>query len=183
MGDQTGVGGPTMPSVPTPPDPSTTDIAGGTGGAYPPGGDPMTAGGTVPNGPGLAPPQPPPLPVARPQIAIPPNAAPTAGDTPPGAPLSLAPTNPGPAEILGCRLRLVARSASIRTWPKEISSGIGGAFTAAGNSRGKSPFQAFASGAGAGIEGSDKKNKQLTDEQSKYLTQAIAAAKAATSAL
>jgi len=58
---------------------------------------------------------------------------------------------------------------------RSIVSGLGAGLTAAGNSAGKSPFQAFASGAGAGIEGSDKSTDKTYDQKIKYLQAAVAA--------
>lgn len=172
------------PPLPFPPgaDPMT---AGGTppngpGLPMPPGSDPMTAGGTPPNGPGLPPSPPPPLPVARPMM--PPNAAPTAGALPPSPPMSLAPTGaaaPPVAAPMRPGETALGRALGINpNQAKEVASGMGAGLTAAGNSRGKSKFQAFSSGAGASIEGADKRSDKTEDKQSKYLTQAIAAANA-----
>jgi hypothetical protein len=89
---------------------------------------------------------------------------------PPGAPMSLAP--PDAASPIGRSLGLDANQA------RQLRSSLGAAFTAAGNSAGKSPFQAFASGAGAGIEGGDKADDKIQKQQTDYLKQAIAAAQA-----
>lgn len=159
------------------------DVPNGPGLPYAPGSDPMTAGGAPPNGPGLSPPQVP-MPMERPPnlgagpAALPPAAMPTSGTgMPPGPPTSLAPAIPGDSLLpgqtaLGRALGLDPRSNSF----KEGVSGLGAGLTAAGNSRGKSPFQALASGAGATIEGSDKRADKTTEQQSKYLKDAIAAA-------
>ena len=57
---------------------------------------------------------------------------------------------------------------------KSVFSGIGAGLTAAGNSAGKSPFQAFASGAGASLEGSEKSTDKTYDQKIKYLQAAVA---------
>lgn len=57
----------------------------------------------------------------------------------------------------------------------QIRGALGAGFKAAGNSSGKSPMQAFASGAGEGIEGGSKSDDKTTEQQDKYLGRKIAA--------
>lgn len=182
----------TGPDLPYPPgvDPMTAggQPPNGPGLPYAPGTDPMTAGGAPPNGPGLPPP---PLPVARPpganappQLGPPPPlpppgngtngvgpglgvAAPPAGfSAPSGAPAT------GGAGFIGRALGLDANKE------RSMFGSIGAGLTAAGNSKGKAKGQAFASGAGASIEGGLKTDKETTDQQSKYLNDAIKAKQA-----
>lgn len=65
--------------------------------------------------------------------------------------------------------------------PNRERSALGGlaaGLTAAGNSAGKSKFQAFASGAGATLGGQQTADDKTEDKQRKYLDQAISAMKA-----
>jgi hypothetical protein len=57
----------------------------------------------------------------------------------------------------------------------QIRGALGAGFKAAGNSSGKSPMQAFASGAGEGMEGGSKSDDKTTEQQDKYLGRKIAA--------
>lgn len=158
---------------------------------YPAGGDPMTAGGPTPNGPGL-PPAPPPVP------GNPPPPPPAPGPTPPpppapGGPVSLAPPPPPPGPptslapppaaapyklgdqtSLGRALGIDPKSTAFN----QLVSGAGGALTAAGNSKGKSPFQALTSGGGAALEAGEKTRHADVKDAQGYLTQAIASKKA-----
>lgn len=167
----------------------------------PMGGDPMAAGGITPNGPGLPPPPDPtggvapppiPLPTARPpeapQLAdagagVPPPVPPAGAGMPPappslpGAPMSLAPPG-GAAENPMLRSlggpatpEMAARANATRG----MIGGIGAALTAAGNSAGKSPGQAFFGGAGAGMEGGQKATDKGYDQRLKSLQLAVAA--------
>lgn len=208
---QTGADAPSLaPSMPTPPN-QTTPMGDQTGinpmtapPPFPPGGDPMAAGGPVPNGPGLpsAPPYPPgtdpmtaggptpngpglppniPLPAPRPAGAngaatLPPAAAPTAGaGIPPNPPPVIAapPPTSGPQAkgIIGRALGLDPnREAQVR-------GSLGAGLKAAGENANKPGLAAFAGSMGSGIEGGKGADDKTTDQQSKYLTQAIAAAK------
>lgn len=59
-----------------------------------------------------------------------------------------------------------------------MGAALGKGFTAAGNSAGKSKFQALASGAGAGLEGATAEQHQNTKDAQSYMAQALAAQKA-----
>lgn len=110
----------------------------------------------------------PPVPIVPPGggPGLPPGASSTEGM---GAPPS---SGPGPQArgILGRALGLDPNTE------RRLSGGLAAGFKAAGNSSGKSPFQALASGAGATLEGGDQADDKTTDKQSKYLDQAIKAA-------
>lgn len=56
-----------------------------------------------------------------------------------------------------------------------VAAGLGAGLTAAGNSRGQSPFQAFAGGAGATLTGQVKDQHDTTKDMQGYLHAAIAA--------
>jgi hypothetical protein len=58
---------------------------------------------------------------------------------------------------------------------RRFTSALGKGLTAAGNSSGKSPFQAFASGAGAGLEGGEQRMDKNNEQTHKYLNDAIRA--------
>lgn len=110
----------------------------------------------------------PPVPIVPPGGgALPPNAGSTEGVTPPSS-------GPGPQAqgFLGRALGMDPNSEA------RLRGTLGAGLTAAGNSAGKSPFQALASGAGAGITGGKAADDKTTADQQKYLTQAIAAMKA-----
>lgn len=176
---------------PVPPYPQGTDpmTAGGSPPAppYPQGTDPMTAGGPPGLPPGI------PLPQARPagapQVASPPTAPlPGGGAQPPLPPTDVsgamrsyqqaggtmappaAPGGDGTAKtIIGRALGLDGNRET------QIRGALGAGFKAAGNSSGKSPMQAFASGAGEGLEGGSKSDDKTTEQQDKYLGRKIAA--------
>lgn len=57
----------------------------------------------------------------------------------------------------------------------KMRSGLSAGLKAAGESAGKSPFQAFSSGAGAGLEGQEKQGDKTYDQKIKYLQAAIQA--------
>lgn len=156
----------------------------------PMGTDPMTAGGPMPNGPGLPPP---PLPQPRPvqaagPAALPPNAAPTGGaGMPPGPPMDIAgavdsyrkaggnfapPGGEGGSTgrtILGRALGLDANRES------QISGSLAAGLKAAGDNAHKPGLAAFAGSMGAGLEGGKKADDKTTEQQDKYLQRAIAA--------
>lgn len=96
--------------------------------------------------------------------------------------MSLAPTAPGPSAppqtALGRALGIDLKSKDFNT----ALTGLGSGLTAAGNSKGKSPFQALTSGAGASIEGSAKEGHALEKDNISYLNAAISAQKAGDSA-
>lgn len=58
---------------------------------------------------------------------------------------------------------------------RRFTSALGAGFKAAGESSGKSPFQAFASGAGAGMQGGEQRMDKNEDQTLKYLNTAIKA--------
>lgn len=110
-------------------------------------------------------PQTPPTPPASPPGAGPvsPNAVPP--PPPPGTPTG----NPQAQGFLGRALGLDPNAEA------NLRGTIGKGLTAAGNSAGKSPFQAFASGAGAGTEGGKEASDKTKDQQNRFLSQQIAA--------
>jgi hypothetical protein len=193
----------TGPDMPYPPglDPMAGSGSGNDPGLpYPTGGDPMTAGGDMPNGPGLGMPPGIPMPQPRPpgaNAALPPAAAPTGGaGMPPGADVASAVRSyqgaggnfgpPGEASHLNrpvdrrepggfSLLRAMGLDANTAD---RVRGTLAAGFKAAGESAGKSPGQAFSSGVGAGIEGGKKADDATTDRQQKYLAQAIAAKRA-----
>lgn len=126
---------------------------------------PMPPGGGAP-----APPQPGPPMQITPQTPPTPGAGPVSPNAlppppPPGTPTS----NPQAHGILGRALGLDPnQEASLR-------GTLGKGMTAAGNSAGKSPFQAAMSGAGAGVEGGKEATDKTQDQQNKFLSQQIAA--------
>jgi hypothetical protein len=61
---------------------------------------------------------------------------------------------------------------------RSIKGGLAGGFKAAGNSAGKSPFQAFASGAGESLDGSQKADDKGYDQRLKALQLAVNAQRA-----
>lgn len=179
-------GGPTPngPGLPYAPgsDPMT---AGGT--QFPPGMDPMTAGGSPPNGPGLPPLPQVPMPMARPPgadagpAALPPSAMPTSGTgMPPGPPTSLMPPNLAPplAPAGGGANGPLGRLLGLdRNTEGRMRGSLGAGLKAAGENMHKPGLAAFAGSMGSGIEGGKGADDKTTDQQTKYLTQAIAAAK------
>jgi hypothetical protein len=77
--------------------------------------------------------------------------------------------NPQAKSIIGRALGLDPNTES------QLRGSLAGGLKAAGNSAGKSPFQAFSSGAGEGMEGGKKADDKTTEQQDKYLQRAIAA--------
>lgn len=163
--------------IPTPPV-QQTGADGPPLAPLPPGGDPMTAGGPPPNGPGLPPP-PAPMPMARPPGAdagaLPPNAMPTGGSLPPMPPQDATIVPPDAAApstaktFLGRALGIDGnRESQIRG---SLASGLK---SVAANAH-KPGLAAFAGSAGAGIEGGKGADDKTADQQSKYLKEAIAA--------
>lgn len=159
--------GDTPPAFPMPQGPDSPQNP--TGGAVPmPMARPPGANATPP----MAPPTGAPAPSAMP--ASTPPTAPMAGALPPGATptegAGMAPT--GARGILDRALGIDPNSK------RSLIGGLGAGLTAAGNSAGKSKFQAFAGGAGAALEGGEKADDKTTANQQKHLTQAIEAMKA-----
>lgn len=172
--------------------------AGGT--QFPPGMDPMAAGGTPPNGPGL--PYPPgsdpmtaggitppsvPLPAARPTGANAGPVAPSGAGMPPGPPTSLLPPNAAPPLVpasfrqngvgpIGRALGLDANRAS------ELSGSLASGLKSVGDNWNKPGLAAAAGSAGSALEGGNKATDKTTEQQQKYLTQAIAAAQSGNTA-
>lgn len=135
-----------------------------------------------------------PMPMARPPgaSAIPPVSPPTApagapgpsampASIPPTAPMGSIPPNAAPIDGTGMAPTgargFLDRAIGIDPNTKRsLIGGLGAGLTAASNSAGKSPFQAFTGGAGASMEGSTKADEKVTADQQKYLDQAIKAA-------
>lgn len=134
----------------------------------------------------------PPMPPQPSPDALPPNAQPTAGGldvpgavrsyqaaggslTPPPTPMPGQQGGGAGAGGGGLLSRVLGLSDSTAS---KIRSGLGAGLKAAGNSAGKSPFQALASGAGEGMQGQDARSDKEYDQKIKYL-QASVAAKAA----
>lgn len=90
----------------------------------------------------------------------------------PGSGPGYAPDQQGRGGILSKALGLSPDQSN------QLRAGIGAGLTAAGNSAGKSPFQALTSGAGATLEGGDKERHANTKEAQGYLDKAIASKKA-----
>ena len=185
--DTMGLNGPPMqPVTPTPPVAPTPALDPTA--PLPQGTDPMTAGGSPPNGPGLAPP-PVPLPAPRPPgadaglAATPPNAAPTSGTgMPPGPPTSITPSipdtsgTPGPNGALNPATGFLGRALGLdANRERSVKGALGAGLKAAGNSAGKSPMQALASGAGEGLEGGQKATDTGYDQRLKSLQLAVSA--------
>lgn len=143
--------------------------------------------------PGMGPPGMPPLPRERPPGApmMPPpaNEPPPralAGNVPPTPPTDVSSAvrsyqaaggnfqPPGGAEprarsILGRAIGMDPNTES------QLRGTLAGGFKAAGNSSGKSPFQAFSSGAGEGLEGGKGADDKTTKQQDDYLGRKIQA--------
>lgn len=180
-GDMGGPAPSPLPLPASPPTPDPTPAAGPPDPPIPPGGP---QGGSITGPPPTGGPQAP-IPVPPPAPAIP-AAVPAGPAPPPGPPISLAPTAPGPSAPpvapyqlgdqtgLGRALGINPKSQSFNT----ALTGFGAGLTAAGNSKGKSPFQALTSGAGASIEGASKEEHAANKDAQGYLTAAINAKKA-----
>jgi hypothetical protein len=170
---------------------------------YAAGGDPMTAGGLMPNGPGLPPGIPAPGPAELPPNAAPTGGAgmppgPPMDIGPPGLGSGINGVGPGLGvgpgaqeavesyQRAGGNFGPVGGSPQAKTilgrafgidpnTEAQLRGTLGAGFKAAGESAGKSPGQAFASGAGAGIDGGKKADDTTTAQQDKYLQRAIQA--------
>lgn len=185
--DQNGLGGvPSAPPQGAPPLPPQMAGAGASPNGLPGGAEPMPQGGQMP-------PPPVPMPQARPAGAPPPvqNAVPPPPpETPPGAPMNIAPGGAGappPAPPQGSgfsapdmqnRSGLLASMGMSPDVASRMRGAVGAGFKAAGNSAGKSPFQALASGVGESMEGGKKSSDTNTDQTIKYLNAAVNAQKA-----
>ncbi len=151
--------------------------------------DPMTEGG-LPGVQGAGPAPAPPLPMPRPDAAN--------GPLPPGTPpppVSLSPTDASAAmrsytaagggrdvsgtlapesggpQAQGMIARALGLSPEVENRAKR---GLAAGLKAAGNSSGKSPFQALTSGAGAAMEGENTSDDNEYNKKLKYLTAAVA---------
>lgn len=122
------------------------------------------------------------LPPERPQIPMPrPRPAPVGPAAMPQQPLSIQPGIPQggipqqPDQQGGGNSSL-SRALGLNPQTGErMMSGLGAGLRAAGNSAGKSPFQAFASGAGETIGGVEARQDKTYDQKLKYLQAAVAA--------
>lgn len=172
-------------------DPSTQAMPGGQGAPPMPmamQADPLYRAGSSPAG-GPAKPVTPPMPVA----GSPDNAA---GPLPPGTPPPSPPTDlsahmksytaaGGGRDVSGTldpssggpqAQGLIARALGLRPETENrLKRGLAAGLTAAGNSSGKSPFQALTSGAGAALDGENKSDDKEYDKKIKYLNAAVSA--------
>lgn len=181
---------PMMPQAPPPPPTPPLDFQRPE--FKPPSGpgDPMTSDIGAGMQPGTMPPPPPGVPLPAPRPQMPASPPPPTGAMPPppptgavpGQPLSLAPGSPGasaPAPMDG--QNPLQRSMGGGMDPNKMRGLLGavaGGFKAAGNSAGKSPGQAFASGVGEGLEGGQKASDTGYDQRLKSLQLAVQAQKA-----
>jgi hypothetical protein len=154
-------------SPPTVPDPATTDISGGmppgaTGAAPPPMPMPRPTG---------APPPPPPAP-GPPMPITPPS--------PPGGDIAAAAQrNMPPPPDSGNGVGIIGRALGLDpNTAKQVSGALGAGLKSVGTNWNKPGLAAFSGSAGSAIEGSNTAQDKTVDQQSKYLTQAIAASKA-----
>lgn len=167
---QTGADQPMFPQGGDPMQP--TGGAPGNGLPLPQGGDPMVGTGSGNNG-GLASAigSPVPMPAPRPAAAVPGAIPPPPPEQPPGAPANILPPG-GAVPAVGDRGTFMDR------FKKTLGDGLGAGLTAAGNSAGKSPFQALAAGGGATLTGAQEEKHKDTKDAQGYLTAAIAAKRA-----
>jgi len=147
---------------PTVPDLATTDISGG-----------MPAGATR-----ASPPIP--TPVARPQMP----------PTPPGAPQSLAPPTPPQTDIgqaaqdnqpppPSSNMSIIGQALGLNpNSDKEMRGSLAEGLKSVGTNWNKPGLAAAAGSAGAALSGGNTAQDKITDQQAKYLSQAIAASKA-----
>lgn len=157
---------------------------------FPPGGDPMAGTGSGNNG-GL-PPQPPvPMPAPRPPGANGPGLPPNMPVPPAGRPAAPPPNLPPPTPPLPPAV-IAAQPPAPDSGPQAQSiigralgldpnrergmfGSLAGGLTAAGNSQGKGKGQALFSGAGGALEGGNKADKEIKDEQDRFLQRKLAA--------
>lgn len=174
-----GAGAPPPPPMPPGVDPST--IGGPPGAGQPPvpmpqprpAGAPPPVQNAVPPPPAEVPPGLPPTdpnqPVKYPGMGL------DAAKFPPHAQSGFTPANmqaQGDAGLLGSAFGMNPHDAMM------VRGSLGAGLKAAGNSAGKSPFQALTSGAGEALEGGEKSKKEYEDQSLKYLKTAIDAQKA-----
>ncbi len=193
MGSEAGIGGGGGSNMPTmkPPDLGPPPVQPMD--TTPPGPTPVQPADMV-TGPGSEQPRPspapPPIPLPQPRPAAadagapapaglpPPSAGMPPAGPPAGPPMQIAPSAApplepqSPADSGGPISRALGLDPN-RT--KSMFGGLGAGLTAAGNSAGKSPFQALTSGAGATLEGSEKTEDKTYDQKIKYLQAAVAA--------
>lgn len=169
------MGGGASPSSAAPPMPPMQDPGSSPGmmsGAppMPPTPAPPTVGDAGPMSPSLPPP-PPPMPPAASEGSggdmLPPAATATAGLLPPAPPLA----SSGPQGMIGRALGLDRNAA------KTISGSLASGLKSVGDNVHKPGLAAFAGSAGSALEGGNSADDKISDQQTKYLTQAIAAAK------
>lgn len=169
--DPTPAAGPPDPPV----NPATSDIGGGMqgGGPTPP---PVPMPQPRPPGADAPPPAPPASP--GPPMPLTPSSLPPPGNgtngVGPGLGVAAPPYQLGDQTALGRALGINPQSKQF----SELTGGLGAGLTAAGNSKGKSPFQALTSGAGASLEGANKEGHATEKDMNAYLTAATNAQKA-----
>lgn len=177
---------PATPAPPAPPAPATPPVNPATSDT----GAPPAAAAPPPPAP-----TPMPMPMPRPAGAPGPVAAPApAMPQPTGAPAGPPPTSPAPASSpmpnpdsgpaappvptpqspLNRSLGFAANDPRYDT-TRQILAGLGGGLTAAGNSKGKSAGQAFASGAGGAFTGQVTQADKQYDQRLKSLQLAVQA--------
>lgn len=196
VGDAGGPGGPPAPSIPPP---SVNPMGDQTGfnpqiaaPPFPPGSDPMTAGGAPGNGPGLpyppgtdpmtagnAPPPGVPMPQARPAGA-PPAASPGGPMPSPGVPM---PQGPGggapPAQQASPGGTFISRALGISPeQSQQMGSGLAAGLKSVGQNWNKPGLAAFSGSAGAAMEGSQKRQDVQSKQMTDYLNSAIKAKQA-----
>lgn len=182
---------PTPMATPMPPVQQTGDDMAPLGPSSDPSTSDLGVGGAA--GPGATPPIP--LPQPRPQIATPAAATPAQGNVPddngdtgtPPLPLNPTPGSPplppNPASAIDnsnppAAHGILGRALGIDpNTEAQLRGSLGAGLTAAGNSAGKSPFQAFASGAGASITGGKQAADKTADQQNRFLQTEMAASK------
>jgi len=173
--------GPGLPPAPPPMMPKPADMAAGpdpTGAPPVPMPQPRPPGADAGGGP-LPPPPPPP-------VQPPSGGMPGAAPAPPvdlasaaqsyqraGGNLAPPPDAGGPGNS---GMGPISRALGLDpNQAKSMRGSLAAGMTAAGNSAGKSPFQAATSGAGAALEGGDKATDKTYDQKIKYLQAAVAA--------
>jgi hypothetical protein len=148
----------------------------GPGLPMPTGGDPITTGGPVPNGPGLPPG------LGGNPAALPPAAAPTGGTgmppgLPPGMPMNIAPpVGAPPAPQTGGTALSRAMGLDSNT-ARQMGGSLAAGLKAAGENSHKPGLAAFAGSAGSAMEGGQKTDDKTFAQQEKYLARAIQAKK------
>jgi len=174
-------------ATPMPPggDPMTAGGAppNGPGLPLPPGTDPMTAGGPTSNGPGLPPPPPQNMPVPTPRPtgagAQMPPPSPMPGTAPgmspaPQAPAGGAPANQPPSQTWLGRALGITPDQA-GLQGRQVASGLGAGLKSVGDNWNKPGLAAFAGSAGAAMEGGSKEQQTQQKQAIDYLNAAIKA--------